>query len=709
MADVAQLGIAVDTSQLKAGSAELRNFESVAKRTNETVEQVQKRFGEASKRFSEAATQTKAMTAATAPANEQLTRLAVSSDRTNVTLTRLFGFTIGQVAARAAGDLARYVRDLSKTLSDTADTADRVGLSYQKMQGLGTAAAYKGVSSNDFNSGMLKFNEQLDLAKSGLGSLGTLLRVNGKTVGDTATTFGVVADMVKNAGSEAQKFSILQQAGLPATREFVKLMEQGSTSINRQADAARKLTDQQMADAKRVDEAWNRAWTDFERWGKQAVVNVGDGIKNMPTPFAHQGTWLGAKLQGMGFDRPEDPNSSRNQGLDMLRRGQGSSIGNANSVYGGIGAFGPNAPEKKNGTVDPDRLKQTIGLEQQRIGILGQTASVSQQVRAVELQIQTARINGISITGAEADNLKRLAKEQALGITQIKASADSYGVELATIGMTTGAAATYTAVQNKLNEAKRNGVTLSQDNIAQIQREADAMGRAAQTVEDTRFQYDTFKSSFVEFGQNLRSGQGAWTSFSNAATSALGKISDKLMSMAADNLWKAAFGGATGGMGNFFSSIFGGDVSGGSSSNPLPGLSASDYGPGFATGGYTGAGAKYQPAGIVHAGEFVFNQSAVTRLGIGNLERLHRGYADGGFVKPSSFANENSIGKGGPVVNIINQTSGQVEHGGVTQKPDGSFDVVIRNMVTGVMKEDAGKNGPISQAFAARAQGFGGR
>ncbi|EBH6782472.1 phage tail tape measure protein [Salmonella enterica] len=53
---------------------------------------------------------------------------------------------------------------------------------------------------------------------------------------------------------------------------------------------------------------------------------------------------------------------------------------------------------------------------------------------------------------------------------------------------------------------------------------------------------------------------------------------------------------------------------------------------GFAAGGYTGSGGKYEPAGIVHRGEFVFTQEATSRIGIGNLYRMMRGYADGGLV-----------------------------------------------------------------------------
>ncbi|EPJ7090544.1 phage tail length tape measure family protein [Citrobacter amalonaticus] len=48
-------------------------------------------------------------------------------------------------------------------------------------------------------------------------------------------------------------------------------------------------------------------------------------------------------------------------------------------------------------------------------------------------------------------------------------------------------------------------------------------------------------------------------------------------------------------------------------------------GTGFASGGFTGQGGKYQPAGIVHKGEYVFDQAATNRIGVSNLEALHNG------------------------------------------------------------------------------------
>lgn len=57
----------------------------------------------------------------------------------------------------------------------------------------------------------------------------------------------------------------------------------------------------------------------------------------------------------------------------------------------------------------------------------------------------------------------------------------------------------------------------------------------------------------------------------------------------------------------------------------------------FASGGYTGDGAKYQPAGIVHKGEYVVPKHIVSDPSYsGHLSALEsgrlRGYADGGFV-----------------------------------------------------------------------------
>jgi hypothetical protein len=67
---------------------------------------------------------------------------------------------------------------------------------------------------------------------------------------------------------------------------------------------------------------------------------------------------------------------------------------------------------------------------------------------------------------------------------------------------------------------------------------------------------------------------------------------------------------------------------------------------GFAEGGYTGDGGKYQVAGVVHKGEYVAPKhivgSAAARPHIQALESMRtRGYADGGFVTNQSVSAAN--------------------------------------------------------------------
>ncbi|HEK0786510.1 TPA: phage tail tape measure protein [Proteus mirabilis] len=97
---------------------------------------------------------------------------------------------------------------------------------------------------------------------------------------------------------------------------------------------------------------------------------------------------------------------------------------------------------------------------------------------------------------------------------------------------------------------------------------------------------------------------------------------------------------------------------------------------GFADGGYTGGGGKYDPAGVVHKGEFVFTKEATQRLGVDNLYRLmgagKRGYASGGHVgssapmsvtQPTAFIARNPQIAGGGVNVTIDMSGVKIESG----------------------------------------------
>ena len=116
----------------------------------------------------------------------------------------------------------------------------------------------------------------------------------------------------------------------------------------------------------------------------------------------------------------------------------------------------------------------------------------------------------------------------------------------------------------------------------------------------------------------------------------------------------------------------------------------------FADGGYTGDGGKYQPAGIVHAGEFVMSKEATSRIGVGALNRMLKGYASGGYVgstMPSGSSND------GVVINIKNEAGGDgYQATANVRKNESGMDIDI--LVRKAMTNDLRGNGPMSQAMS---------
>lgn len=147
----------------------------------------------------------------------------------------------------------------------------------------------------------------------------------------------------------------------------------------------------------------------------------------------------------------------------------------------------------------------------------------------------------------------------------------------------------------------------------------------AKVAEETERIKAAEKDVFKGFIQDLIQGKSLGEAFANV----LQKIADKLLDKAFDILFGESGSSSTGAIGGLFSGLF----------KLL----------GFASGGYTGDGGKYEPAGVVHKGEYVLNQNATRKLGVGNLDRLNKGmgYANGGYVTGISNASMGSAGISG--------------------------------------------------------------
>ncbi|HBB2223065.1 TPA: phage tail tape measure protein [Escherichia coli] len=179
----------------------------------------------------------------------------------------------------------------------------------------------------------------------------------------------------------------------------------------------------------------------------------------------------------------------------------------------------------------------------------------------------------------------------------------------------------------------------------------DALAKATSALKNTWSAEEQLRGSWMA---GLKSGWGEWAesatdSFSqvkSAATQTFDGIAQNMaamltgseqnwrgftrsvLSMLTEIFLKQAMVGIVGRIGSAIGGAFGGGASA-STGTAIQAAAANFH---FATGGFTGTGGKYEPAGIVHRGEFVFTKEATSRIGVGNLYRLMRGYAEGGYV-----------------------------------------------------------------------------
>ncbi|ENN87820.1 hypothetical protein RHSP_47723 [Rhizobium freirei PRF 81] len=268
-------------------------------------------------------------------------------------------------------------------------------------------------------------------------------------------------------------------------------------------------------------------------------------------------------------------------------------------------------------------------------------------------------------SAAATDNVKSK-------VVTLKQSQDelqkSCAVQLAQMPQLTKAANDQAAAYRRVAEAQA-----LQKLAGDIQFQQEQMGRSTidQTVASTQKQYglpvdmNSASANIIRYNEQLkyarelagdfastlvsglRNGEGLWKSLGKAAISVLTKISDRLLNDVLNSLFQvnsaAAGGGGGGGILGGILGIFG--FGGGSSGGKFD-LATGANAPipiarPFADGGYTGPGGKHEPAGIVHAGEVVWSQKDIARAGGVGVVEAMR-------LGRRGYADGGVVGKGGP-------------------------------------------------------------
>ncbi|WP_320202363.1 D-alanyl-D-alanine carboxypeptidase family protein [Agrobacterium rosae] len=172
------------------------------------------------------------------------------------------------------------------------------------------------------------------------------------------------------------------------------------------------------------------------------------------------------------------------------------------------------------------------------------------------------------------------------------------------------------AVYQAQQEAKRAGIVLTDQELAKIREKITLTQQLDGTNQQVAASADGLKNAQQYFAESFTSSLSGLLTGTQTLNGALQNLLNSLIdaTLQAALLGKGPLAGMFGGAGT--------------------GLLGSLFG--FADGGYTGNGGKYEPAGVVHRGEYVMSKKATSRIGVGNLEAMHRGalggFAEGGFV-----------------------------------------------------------------------------
>lgn len=233
-------------------------------------------------------------------------------------------------------------------------------------------------------------------------------------------------------------------------------------------------------------------------------------------------------------------------------------------------------------------------------------------------------------TAAEIDRLTQAATRQADVYGQITQGArqytDAQRFEQQALAMTGQQAAALRYEQEMLNEAARAGIQLSPQQRTEIAQLAQGMAQAEMATGRLREKQEGLAEAGHFFGQQMTDALAGLLSGTMTAEQALQSMLQTLIKV---GLQAVLMGEGP------LAGLFGG---GGSSGGGFGGLFGMLLGGlfGFAEGGWTGPGSKYQPAGVVHSDEFVFSKKATRAIGVKNLDAMHeaakRGYAEGGLV-----------------------------------------------------------------------------
>uniref|UniRef100_UPI003F7DF11F phage tail tape measure protein n=1 Tax=Xanthomonas sp. 0924 TaxID=2835534 RepID=UPI003F7DF11F len=344
--------------------------------------------------------------------------------------------------------------------------------------------------------------------------------------------------------------------------------------------------------------------------------------------------------------------------------------------------------------------QEKVAIESRNAGVRSYASALDASTDALQQQMD-AMVAKVGIGDREYEIQERVNdvyREQAKRLTELSlqktadpANAKAYDEEIAAVR-----AATETRVAiirsgyQSMAEAQADWVNGAKSSWANYADDARNIAGQSASLFDNLF--GGMEDALVQF---TTKGKVDFKSLANSIIADMARIAAKQAIVGALGSLFGQLGGGAGASG----ATYLGQASTGAGSNYNFGSNVGQFtGDGWASGGYTGDGGKYDKAGYVHRGEYVINAESTRRIGRGYLDQLN-GYANGGLVGGSGGAGLMST----PNVNITVNGAPSEPEVNVTQGKNGldievAFNQFERRLARGV----ADGSSPVGPAFKRR-------
>lgn len=362
--------------------------------------------------------------------------------------TSSFGSIKSSIAgAFGVGAIVAFTKRVIDFGSELNDSAERLNLNVESLQGLGYAFGQSGAKQDDFEKGMVKLNQNIDAAREGNETMIRSFEKLGVTWADLATKspeeiLMLIADGMRDAKNPTEALAaamdILGRAGI----KMVPGLRAGADELKRLRDEARKLSEEDVKTLDELGDAVSRYGNKVKVFGAQVLLGLGKAGKYILEGAARTG--MGGSFSpeeeklpvASGYSEdpakevPEDP---------RVKKGEAKSADNRQKLETDIARLQEDADKRRMS--DAERLDELLGRYTFALAASGDSSreATEEELRyrkealevAKEIDDITARMHDESQRKADAEERERerAAKEAKEKAAREKTTADEKKAE----------------------------------------------------------------------------------------------------------------------------------------------------------------------------------------------------------------------------------------------------------------------------------------